>query len=214
MRELIILAPKPGGGVHTIAVNIAIGLSRLNLHVQLSSRCEGLTEWLVNKGSRNSSLLERNPGFIWNPNTSFTYHDFQEKLDYLLLTPSSRDDLKESLATKDALVLCVVDMNTDDLDSIAAVSLALTDIDPLREIDLFIPNKVKPGEWEKSSAMVFELAEKYGWEKIADSIPYCEAIHDLRKEKQSVWELPDNYNNRKTAFQSLVDTVNELGSSK
>lgn len=212
MKELIFLSPKPGGGVHTIAVNLAIGLSNQKLHVQLLSIYKGLDQWLKNTGSKPDTLLDRNTGLTWIQD-DLDPGDYPDGIDFLLFIPNEKEGLKKSLARKNAQVLCVIDMTSDNINNIAKVSQAVKDIDPLRDIALFIPNKVKPGEWEQSSAMVFELAEKYGWEKIADSIPYCEAIHDLPKEKQSVWELPDNYSNRKAAFQSLVDAVALLGTS-
>lgn len=210
MNNIILLSPLPGAGVNTIAVNLGIGLTHCAYKVCLLSGYARLSDWLSSPGNKPGSLLERNPEFSWHkPSEEYS---FQKVLfNYQLYVPETRDLLTEFVGKYTTLILCVIDDNQANLPEILAINQYVRSIrQDTRGVDLVIPNKIKPGEWSDNSQLIFELAEDLGWEKVADPIPYCEALHDLPKENQSVWDLPAQYKNRQAAFRSLVDRVLEM----
>lgn len=208
MKKYIFISPRPGSGVNTVAVNLAVGLTRMKFSVCLVSSNEKLSEWLTGPEGSQRTLLARNPDLTW---VYQTHANIDCPADYLFYIPATPEEVAKALKNRrDALIFCIMDLG-DDLLSINNINQYVANMDEIsRGIDLFIPNKVKPGEWEKSSAFLMELASQFGYERIADTLPYCEAIHDLAKERQSVWDLPDNYSNRKAAFQRLAENVLEL----
>lgn len=214
MVNIVLLAPRPGAGVNTIALNLGIGLSHFKNKVLLTSNYASLADWLGGSGNKESSLLQRNPAFSWrslSDNNASVSQDIASGMDYCLYVPPHKDWLAGFLNKYPALVLSVIDGNQANLPEIMALNLYLKEIRPDgRGMDLVVPNKVKPGEWSENSRLIFDLAEDLGWDKIADPIPHCEALHDLPREHMSVWELPPQYKNRRAAFQSLVDRVLEL----
>ncbi|MEQ8174266.1 MAG: hypothetical protein ABRQ26_04270 [Syntrophomonadaceae bacterium] len=214
MENIVLVAPRPGAGVNTIALNLGIGLTHYKTRVLLSSGYTRLSDWLGSPGNRENSLLERNPIFNWRLLSGDFYSDatVNDTFDYRLYVPTDKEWLDGFLMKYPALVLCVIDGNKPDLPGIMALNRHLNDARPDgKGIDLVVPNKIKPGEWSENSQLIFDLAEDLGWEKIVDPVPHCEALHDLPKEHTSVWELPAQYNNRRAAFQSLVDRVVETG---
>lgn len=214
MVNIVLLAVRPGAGVNTIALNLGIGLSHYKNKVLLTSSYVSLSDWLGCGGTRESSLLQRNPAFSWrllSDNNGSISQDIASGMDYCLYVPPHKEWLAGFLNIFPALVLSVIDGSQAVLSDIKALNDYLKNLRPDgRGIDLVVPNKVKPGEWSENSQLIFDLAEYLGWDKIADPIPHCEALHDLPREHMSVWELPAQYKNRRAAFQSLVDRVLEL----
>ena len=207
-------APQPGAGVNTIALNLGIRLTHFQNRVCLSSGCARLADWLNRPGQRENSLLERNPGFSWQLLSGHEPHNeaiANGSFDYHLYVPAGQNWPADFPIQDRLLVICVVDGNQTDRSGIMALNQYLKEVRPDGQgLDLLVPNKVKPGEWSGNSQLIFDLAEDLGWEKIADPLPYCEALHDLPKEHASVWELPAQYKNRRAVFQSLVDRVLEM----
>lgn len=203
MKELIILSSRPGAGVNTIAVNLAVGLARLNYRVYVVTMCEQIVQWLTSSNIQ-TALPDGNPGFIVQEQWP------DQEADYLLYIPQTKEDISKILQHWPYLVLCVIDEGKDDLKELVSLNHYLQNIlDKSKGIDVIVPNKIKPGDWE-SIKFIDNLAQEFGWDQIADSIPFCEAIHDLSKENKSVWDLPKQYSNRQAAFLSLVEKVVEL----
>jgi len=213
VKNIVLLATRPGAGVHTIALNLGIGLTHFQKKVFLASDCVRLADWLNSPGHRENSLLDRNPAFSWQLLSDHNYDEAiaSGSLDYRLYLQHGKNWPAGFPSQDRILALCVIDVSKADLPGIMALNQYLQEVRPDgRGIDLLVPNKVKPGEWSENSQLIFDLAEDLGWEKIADPIPHCEALHDLPKEHTSVWELPAQYNNRRAAFQRLVDRVLEM----
>lgn len=212
MESIILLSPQSGAGVNTIAVNLGIGLARADSVVRLLSNYDRLSDWLTSPGNKHNSLLDRNPCFDWqSPSSNTSGFTAGKTIDYLLHVPQSREMLAALLNNHTTLILCVIDGANGDIKTVLDLEEYVKTIrKDAGGIDLIVPNKIKPGEWSENSQLIFDLAEELGWDKIADPIPYCEAIHDLPKENQSVWELPSQYKNRQAAFQSLVDKILEM----
>lgn len=213
MHNIVLVAPRSGAGVNTIALNLGIGLTHYKTRVLLSSGYTRLSDWLGSPGNRENSLSDRNPTFNWGLLSGGFCSEaiVNDTFDYCLYVPTDKEWLDGFLMKYPALVLCVIDGNKPDLTGILALDQYLRNARPGGTgIDLVVPNKVKPGEWRENSQLIFDIAEHLGWDKIADPIPHCEALHDLPGEHMSVWELPAQYNNRRAAFQSLVNRIIEM----
>lgn len=203
MKELIILSSRPGAGVNTIAVNLAVGLARQNYRVHVVTMCEQIVQWLTSSNIQ-TALPDGNPGLIVRDQWP------DQEAEYILYIPQTNEDISKILQHWPYLILCVVDGAKDDLKGLVSLNYYLQSIlEKSKGIDLIIPNKIKPGDWD-SMKFIDNLAQEFGWDQIADSIPFCEAIHDLLKENKSVWDLPKQYSNRQAAFLSLVEKVIEL----
>ncbi|HWP95690.1 MAG TPA: hypothetical protein VN426_02490 [Syntrophomonadaceae bacterium] len=215
MRIIFLLASQTGTGVNTIAVNLASGLARSSYRVLLSGACvdPGLIAWLEGPGNDQAELLKKFSGLEWR--RKFELADlettFDHLYDYLIYIPGKDKEHLGSMIKHQALTICVIDAGKDDADSIISMDEKFRRLcGGTKGFDLLVSNKVRPGEWDKSSTLIFDLAGQLGWDKLADPIPYCEAIHDLAMENKSVWDLPSQYSNRQEAFQRLVQRVVEL----
>ncbi|MGI6435757.1 MAG: hypothetical protein ACOX0F_10400 [Syntrophomonadaceae bacterium] len=215
MKPILLLSPHPGAGVATVSVNLAAGLIEAGNKVLLVSMGEDprLKQWLEKAVDARGSLLSRHPGLVWQQfpdEADFRLGD-GEYPDYLLIMAGSIDKIQAVIQETPALILCIIDGVKHSCEDIMALDQQLKRITSAsRGIDLLVPNKVQPGEWEESSRLLLCLGEQWGWERVADPLPYCEAIHDLPLEGKTVWELPAQYSNRQAAFQSLVEQVRQF----
>lgn len=212
MKNILLISARPGAGVMTIAVNLATGLARCGSQVLISSFQSNptFTTWL--QGSRESAngLLEcyANLKLVEWPEFLAGESNLEKSYDYWLGICGGDLEKIARWKGKELQVLCIFDAVKDASEEIITIERKMRQLSrELIGIDLLVPNKVHPGEWKKSSDLILDLSNQLGWEKVADPIPFCEAIHDLPKERKSVWELPDYYNNRKQAFQSLLERV-------
>jgi len=216
MKSILLGSGRPGAGIITIAINLAIGLVRRGYRVLLASAQTNrtLTTWLKGTEERPAGLLTEYPSLKWY-DQPFNFTELKTHngkfYDYLLFIGGAEIELIKQWQEKPPPVLWIVEVGNDYIEEIVAIDRELRQgYGKTTGIDLVVPNKAHPGEWKKTSEWVFDLGDRLGWEKVADPIPYCEAIHDLPQEHKSVWELPDYYNNRKEAFQHLVEKVIQL----
>lgn len=211
MTPLLLLSPSPRAGVCTVSVNLAAGLTKAGNDVLLISLEDDqrLEQWLESVANASGSLLDRHPGLKWLrlEKADYRLHD-TERADYLLIMAGNMERTQAVLREIPARTVCVMDGTEHNSLDIMGLDERLRRLAPAsRGIDLLVPNKVQPGEWEESSRLLLNLGEQLGWDKVADPLPYCEAIHDLPLEGKTVWELPAQYSNRQAAFQSLVEQV-------
>lgn len=212
MKNLLLMSLHPGAGVNTIAANLAIGLARLDYHVLLGSTqpYSTLADWLEGSQHTRPGLLLNYPRLIWAKQVAASEITTRttEPYDYSLYIIAKNEVVIETWIDDASRVVCVVNVEEDNTMGVIALDQEIRQQSGnVRGVDLVVLNKVLPGEWEKSSGMMLDLGQHLGWEKVADPIPFCEAIHDLPRQNQSVWELPSQYSNRKEAFQRLVETV-------
>lgn len=205
MKSFLLFSPQPRAGVGTVAVNLATALGEAGYKVLLAgtdanTRCR---QWL-------DTLLERHPNLSWHavPRLDDLQLDDERRTDYLLVMAGNIEDARGLPRGMPFRVICIIAGTEHSCEDIVGLDLQLRQITPTsRGIDLLVHNMVHSGEWEESGRLLLCLGEKWGWEKIADPLPHCEAIHDLPLEGKTVWELPPQYSNRRAAFQSLVDQV-------
>ena len=212
MKNILLISARPGAGVMTISVNLATGLARCGSQVLISSFPSNptFTTWLQGSQNGANGLLERyaNLKLVEWPEFLEGESDLEKSYDYWLGICGGDLEKAARWKGKEVQVFCIFDAVENSSEEVITIERKLRQLsEELIGIDLLVPNKVHPGEWKKSSGLILDLSNQLGWEKVADPIPFCEAIHDLPKERKSVWELPDYYNNRKQAFQRLLERV-------
>ncbi|MEA1962093.1 MAG: hypothetical protein U9N81_12650 [Bacillota bacterium] len=77
-----------------------------------------------------------------------------------------------------------------------------------RGINLVLPTKINTNEWESNTNNLFAIGDYFGYERIADLLPFCERIHDLPKDGKTVWQLRQK--NIQDAFNRLLERVEDL----
>lgn len=215
MLTIALVSPHPGCGKTTTLVNLAVGLRRRGWRVLLaaSENNELVRQWVVPESYETSSIMQITLSVITmdllvlGENRNLITETWQDDYDYLLIDAGDTVEALCQEAEKAELVIACVHVGDEDesiasLDGLLATARGLTP-----GIDLVAPCKADPGEWEKTNQHLTELTERFGEDRIADMIPFCEAIHDLPSLKRCVWDLPHEYNNRKQTFNSLVDKV-------
>lgn len=221
MLTLAVLSPIPGSGKTVVLVNLAVGLQRKGYRVLLvADRTDMIIRpWLKPITKKNISpraFAEKTSLgtdlFIKPDSSSYSscLSVFQDVYDYLLVDAGSdQTSVCADIIAADIILACVEagakDNQVFELDKqIRQLSQGA------RGIDIIVPSKARAGEWESNVGHLMELTDNFGEEKIADFIPFCEAIHDLPREKKAVWDLPGHYSNRKQAFDRLVNKVLNL----
>ena len=215
MLSIAIVSPGPGCGKTTTLVNLAVGLRRRGWRVLIaaSENNELLRKWIVPESYETSSIMHITLSVVkfdllgLGENQDLIIDTWQDDYDYLLIDAGDNvDNLCHEAEKAEQVIACV--QVGDEGEGISLLNTLLATARGVTHgIDLVVPGKVDPGEWEKTSQHLEELAEEFGEERVADMIPFCEAIHDLPSLKICVWDLPREYSNRKQAFNSLVDKV-------
>lgn len=220
MLIMAVISPGLGSGKNAVLVNLGIGLQRKGYRVLLVTEKADcvIGPWLnpispkeigpgaiVETTSLNVDLLKR-PGDA----PGSTYLTILNGLyDYLLVDAGSyQPDVCREIFTADIIIACIeAGIQDSRLFELEKQLRGLSQ--GARGIDLIIPSKARAGEWESNLEQITQLSEYFGEDRITDFIPFCEAIHDLPKEKKAVWDLPGHYSNRKQAFDRLVDKILE-----
>lgn len=221
MLKLALLSAHPGTGKTSIAVNLAAALVRNGKRCLLveTDPDSPVFPWLSleppGDGGYNKTMPTKikdveiytpaSPGEISDKLESF------DRFDYIFLEAHRTADIEVMARSADHCI-AVSDLGVEnevalliDLDrQVRAAS------DQKKSIRLIILTKIVPGEWEQSSAALFKLAEYFEPEQIADPIPRCQAIADLPLTGLTVWDLPDEYRNRKDAFARLLESIQTL----
>lgn len=221
MLTIAVLSSSPGCGKTTILINLGIGLQHKGFRVLLATGQADtiMLPWLnpivhkvVGPGatlettSLNVDLLIKHDS---PPSTAYLI-DLQNHYDYLLIDAGSyQAEVCPEVLSSDIIMVCIETGIKNNL--IYDLERQLRhQSQGLRGIDIIVPSKARAGEWERNAEHLMTLIEYFGENKVADFIPFCEAIHDLPQEKKSVWDLPQQYSNRKQTFNHLVDTVLSL----
>ena len=209
MKTLIFLSSRPQVGKTTVIINIGTALQRSGFRVLLVNLKEDdiFHSWL--------KLPEHPPGHSMilpthlGPDAVIGIHlpsgDLETNYDYMLIEDDFTGASLRTSSLKTDVVCYCFETDQDTLNDLTSLTekLALHHLG----VNLFIPCKTLPGEWEVTSSLLMDLAEHIGWEKIADPLPYCEAIHDLPLLHSSLWDLPSQYRNRQEAFRSLLQHI-------
>jgi hypothetical protein len=209
MKTFLFLSSRPQVGKTTVIINTGTALQRSGFRVLLINlkKDDIFRNWL--------NLPEPPPGHSMigathlGPDAVAGTHlpssDLGANYDYMLIEDDFIGAPLRTRSLKTDAVCCCFETGQENLNDLTALAeeLALHNLD----VNLYIPCKTLPGEWEATSSLLMALAEHIGWEKIADPLPYCEAIHDLPLLHSSLWDLPSQYRNRQEAFSSLLHHI-------
>lgn len=209
MKIVLILSPQPGAGKTTVIINLGIALQRTGSNILLVNlrKDDIFNGWLKLPAPTpgTSSIYTTHLGPDALVGTGLPTHDLMADYDYIFIEANYTDPSQLSEPWKTDMVCCCFQTIQDSLNELVTLQKHLT-ADYIN-VDLFIPCQTPPGEWELTSAILMDLSEHMGWEKIADPLPYCEAIHDLPSLHSSLWDLPSQYRNRQEAFRSLLHHI-------
>lgn len=221
MLTIAVLSSSPGCGRTTIMINLGVGLQRKGYRVLLATGQNDtiIRPWLNPTGQKEffpEAFIETTPlnvDLMIKPGSALSsayLNDLKDHYDYLLIDPGAcQSDLCPEVLVSDIIISCVeAGINDQHIYDIEKQLRNLSQ--DARGIDIIVPAKARVGEWAGNVEQLMTLVEYFGEDKVADFIPFCEAIHDLPKEKKSVWDLPQKYSNRKQAFDRLVDKVLEI----
>ncbi|WP_157049017.1 ParA family protein [Syntrophomonas palmitatica] len=211
MKKIAFISPGPGTGKTTAMINIGAGLHLQGKRVLLSPHMDDalFDSWLFDSASNYESTVYYHDKIgvsvmgdyrlgIPNQEKDYDYH----------LTEFGNNEVELAEISTFTIIVCCVKAGNINRDNLIVMEQNLRKLSVgQRGIDLIIPGMAHAGEWENNSRQLFRLADMFGEDRIADFIPYCEAIHDLPLLKQHVWMLPDHYRNRKEAFKRLLDRI-------
>ncbi|MEN6327065.1 MAG: ParA family protein [Syntrophomonas sp.] len=198
MRVVGLLSWETGTGQNTLAVNLAIGLARQHKRVIILNlnHCMRIYEWLHNE----EEVFSFDRRFSSNWGIDFIYPDTVEGFeiensdyDYAILNigGEEKDFCKQGIARCDLVIACTRLKSEDECNQLLKLQ---SNVKKYRQddtsLDLILPMQIHSGEWKINSQRLFELAEAFGDEIIADFLPHCERIHDLFVQRQSVWQIP------------------------
>ncbi|MEN6348956.1 MAG: hypothetical protein ABFD08_06110 [Syntrophomonas sp.] len=211
MQTVGLVSWEVGTGQNTVAVNLAIGLAQQDKRVivlNLNSNPR-IYEWL--QESSSEECFSFNQTYSSGFGVDFIYPDAikdleLEKLNYdyaiINIGGDEKDFCKQGLAFCDFIIACTRLQSPDECSRLLELQSKIKEYGPNDQgFNLILPLQVHSGEWKTNSQRLFELAEAFGEEKLADFLPHCERIHDLFIQKKSVWMLSQP---------AIVDAFNRL----
>jgi cellulose biosynthesis protein BcsQ len=214
MKVVTVLSTMPGTGKTTIAVNLAAGLSQQGNKILLFSPLNDLITagWLqlISTSTTVQKTLSRFAFDILLTDDDLDLSPYlsSKDYDYLLIDTNNKFSSNKPAIINSDLLLCCIQAGKEDLSKIKELEENIHSITGGKQgIDIIIPCKARTSEWNNNTRQFMELAEQFGEKRLADMLPFCEAIHDLPQEKKSVWDLPSYYSNRKAAFRQLLRLV-------
>lgn len=213
LKIISIVSTHPGSGQTTITVNLASGLARNGYHVLIvnPNYNDKLYKWLgIDPEQYSNGILSSRMGIdLLNMNLISSPALKEVDYDYLLFIPASEADYLLLSKMSDYLIACTDLSHNNEVADILSLEKYFHDSPgKANHISLLVLNKINTKEWEHNSQQLFTLADYFGYERIADPIPYCERIHDLPLERRTIWELSQQ--NLKDAFLRLVEAVENL----
>lgn len=229
MKLVAVLSNHTGCGITTILVNLAYGLTKQGCRILIMdlARDEKLPKWLktyADDQKTNNQALDRHGNAIFHSRLGIDFisgdidslgevasSQLQEYsvYDYIFANSIYLFDNPLFSQRVDYVMVCTDLNHGDELEELQGLEEHLSAWSGKSDlIKLLIPNKINTKEWEHNSQYLFSMADRYGFEKIADPIPHCERIHDLPLQGHTVWDLKQK--NLQEAFNRLVETVQQI----
>ena len=222
MKKIAFTSARNGGGKTTIIVNLASGLAQRGKSVLLldMDNNDMLYKWLeIEKPVKEAGIISSCMGidlFAFPDKIDINIESFSLpgnlNYDYLFIEADAQSSFMETAIGLADIVVVVSDLISEDEPGlIIELDKRIQNISGGKHnINLLLPSRINAKEWENNSKILFTLAEYFDYEKIADLIPSCAAIADLPELKKTVWDLPAHYQNRKNAFERLLQRLEEL----
>jgi cellulose biosynthesis protein BcsQ len=230
MKTIVILSTHEKAAKTTLAINLGAAWQQQDKKVILYSIPYNpkLEEWLlIDQAAKTSKHKKPDELPIINSSMGIDYIDrpfervadlrtkqlaIQEalinlKYDYFIII-SAISPIELEIARQADLIIATSYLdNADEVEEIMALDKTLkhNNTDLIHGIDLMVPIKVDPAEWNKNSQRLLALGDYLGYENMANMIPACERIHDLSKDGKTVWDLSQN--NIKNAFRELLKQI-------
>ncbi len=211
MRTVGLVSWESGTGQNTVAVNLAMGLTRRNKRVLLVNLNHNMRvyHWLRTAADGEGLSFGRIYSSASGVDFIYPANDMgfaKEKLsyDYAILNIGGDDAVYCELGIRcsDLMIACTrLQSPRECLQLLDLQYIVKRNRQDNQGFDLLLPMQIHSGEWTINSQRLYELAEAFGEEQIADFLPHCERIHDLFLQKQSVWNLSQT---------SIIDTFNRL----
>jgi len=218
MRTVGLVSWESGTGQNTAAVNLAMGLTQGNKRVILVNlnRSMRVFHWL--RTSATGDELSFDNIYSSSSGVDFVYPAANMRLtidklsyDYAILNIGGDDAVycEQSIRCSDLMIACTRLQSPNECPHLLDLQSRIKRYRPNNQgLDLLLPMQIHSGEWAVNSQRLFELAEAFGDDKIADYLPHCERIHDLYLQKKFVWNIPQPA--IIDAFNRMVERVEQL----
>jgi len=218
MRTVGLVSWEYGTGQTTAAINLAMGLTRLNRRVILVNLNHSMRVFLWLRTPASGDELSFDHIYSSSSGVDFVYPAADMRLildtssyDYAILNIGGDDAVycKEGIRCSDLIIACTRLQNPNECCHLLELQSKIQTSRPDNQgLDLLLPMQIHSGEWAVNSQRLFELAEAFGDDKIADYLPHCERIHDLYLQKKFVWNIPQPA--IIDAFNRMVERVEQL----
>lgn len=225
MRTITIVSSHAGTGKTTVAVNAAKGLERRGYRVIIHGvgQNDNIYNWLGNLPASDEDNIDSGKivktsmgvDLFLNESKQFDlgYYDQvhtmveSKEYDYLILdTDNQKQNTEIASALADIIIACSELAPDDEPQQLAELNHLIENSSRLQKrINLIVPCKINTKEWANNSQVLFAIADRVGYENIADIIPACERIHLLPSDHKHVWELKQQ--NIKQVFDNLVSRL-------
>ncbi|MBC7075566.1 MAG: hypothetical protein H5T98_05770 [Syntrophomonadaceae bacterium] len=184
MKTIALMSTDPKTGKTTVAVNLAFGLMKAGHKVLIwnLSKDDFLYRWLdINKesltGDNAIHTITNRMGFDvlvggeFSNNLKEYISQISTDYDYLLLDTDTGPESLNAAKLADIVIVCT-DLSPEDPENLAVLDRKLQDMTSGQAgINLVVPCKIKVGEWENNTKQLIDIADRIGYEKIADLIP-------------------------------------------
>jgi len=197
VKVVAVIAKHPGSGQTMVPVNLASGLIRQGYRVLIGElgKSEKLRNWLgigseidtivdgdiTNYSRIKTRILSSQLGIdllplVVEPDTHKTplslTHLEESDYDFFLLHPAGSEYFKFTDTSVVSVIVCTDLSHDNELGELQALEECLQNLGKGNGINLILPNKINTKEWEQNTQQLFILADHFGYEKIADPIPY------------------------------------------
>ena len=218
MRTVGLVSWESGTGQNTAAVNLANGLTQRNWRVIIVNlnHNKRVFDWL--RTAATSEQLSYDHIYSSSSGVDFVYPAVDMRLaieklsyDYAILNIGGDDAgyCEEGILCSDLIIACTRLQSPNECRHLLELQSKIQRYRLDNQgLDLLLPMQIHSGEWAVNSQRLFELAEAFGDDKIADYLPHCERIHDLYLQKKFVWNIPQPA--IIDAFNRMLERVEQL----